>query len=430
MNKRSRITICIFFFSLLFPISLSAQDPSGSLVDAAVGDLVTDFSIKFKNDNPDLVFKPNLAVLQIADHSEQAIKNDIGESMRMMVEMKLQQSTLFNLVDPKKRDAAIKEINFALSGLSDTERLEPGMIETVDYYLEGTVTEVGGDFQLFLRAIEVNTASVIYTGSMTIEKDVVIERSQQIAAAYVSPYGIGIELSLTPLHYLHGDAVEREGQPLKGNSTVIGFDLNYRINRSFVAWGSFEFTGGGFRFTDSWDNEIGYLPTEWSNLEDPDAELTGATDLRYSKDRTFWTAGLGAGYVFNLTRNFNITVGGQFKAGMHYLIQEYCMPNTDSSDENVLNIIESSDAHTFSVGPVLKLQYFISPRVALNARYAYLKVLSESEADHFYYSNVKYRTDDTIPALYYLNPSRDINGEKHSFDISGHRISLGVGFYF
>ena len=420
-----------FSFSLVLVFLLSVPLLAESQVDDAVNGLVADFSLEFREKHPDLVFKPNLAVLQITDRSEEAIRNSIGRSMQLIVEMKLQQSTIFNLVDQKKRDTLIKEINFALSGLSDTERLEPGLLKTVDYYLEGTVTEVGGKFKIFLRAIEVNTAEVVYSGAVDIDTDLMIERSQEIAAAYVSQYGIGIELAFTPFHYLYGGPAGIEGQPVPGESMVLGLDLNYRVNRRFLVWGSMEISAGGFRFQDTWEPGETYTPAQWANLGDPGAvDLIGKTDLYYSKDRTFWSAGIGAGYVFNFSRTFNITLGGQFMGGMHFLTQEYFMPNINTGTESVSNRITSSDAHTISIGPVLKLQYFVSPRLALNLRYSYMQVLSESEADLFYYSDVRYNTDDIIPALFDLQPSLDINGEEHLYSLSGHRISMGIGFYF
>lgn len=420
----------LFCTALLFGIVVAVV-PAQTALDAAVEELTTDFSLQFKADHPDLVFRPNLAVLDITDTSEEARQHNIGATLAVLIESKLQQSTIFNLIDPEKRDTLLEEIKFSLSGLSDTERLAPGSLAAVDYYLDGTVSSLADEFRLTLRAIEVNSSSVIYTGTAQIDKELLIERSRQLQAAYVSRYGIGIEISMVPFMYLHSTAADIEGQPVPGQTMLMQLDLNYRLNRNFLFWGSFQFSAGGVRFSDTWEPDDTYSAAEWDNLGDPSAgSLPSKIDLQYSKDRTYWSAGIGAGYVFNLNRNFNITLGGQLRSGMHYLTQLYHMPNTGSNDDSVDNIITSADARTVSAGPVLKLQYFLGPRFTLNLRYSYMQQLMEEKADLFYYSDVRYSEGESIPALYDLRPDLDINGKEHSYDLSGHRVSLGIGFYF
>ncbi len=418
----------LFCAALLFGIVVAVA-PAQTALDTAVEELTTDLSLQFKADHPDLVFRPNLAVIEITDTSEEARQHNIGDTLTVLIETKLQQSTIFNLIDPEKRDTLLAEIKFSLSGLSDTERLEPGRLAAVDYYLDGTVSSLADEFRLTLRAIEVNSSSVIFTGTAQIDKALLIERSRQLQAAYVSRYGIGIEISAVPFMYLHSTAADIEGQPVPGQTMLMQLDLNYRLNRNFLFWGSFQFSAGGIRFSDTWEPDATYSAADWDNLGDPGG-AGGNNDLQYSKDRTYWSTGLGAGYVFNLNRNFNITLGGQLQYDMHYLTQLYRMPNTGSGGETVSNIITSADARTTAAGPVLKLQYFLGPRFTLNLRYSYMQQQTEEKADLFYYSDVRYSEGESIPALYELRPNLDINGREHSYDLSGHRMSLGIGFYF
>ena len=97
------------------------------------------------------------------------------------------------VIDDRIRDKLIKEINFSLTGLADTDRIEPGKIEGIDYFVEGSVTQIGESFTISMRVVEVNTSRVIYTSRVSIPKYDIVDYSEKLAAAYVSTYGLGME---------------------------------------------------------------------------------------------------------------------------------------------------------------------------------------------------------------------------------------------
>ena len=79
--------------------------------------------------------------------------------------------------------------------------------------------------------------------------------------------------------------------------------------------------------------------------------------LKYSKDRTgFFTINLGGGYVFNITKTFNITLGTVLSMSQTFLVQTYYLPTVDHESNVEAYTITSNDITLWSVTPRLKLQ--------------------------------------------------------------------------
>lgn len=392
-------------------------------VTGDIQNLVEDFSVEYKNENPDLVFRPNIGILPFSNLSPEAEKYRVGESVSILVENAFSRSLLFNLIDDKIRDKLLEEIKFSLSGLADTDRIEPGKIEGIDYFVDGSVSLLGDSFTISMRVIEVNSSKVIYISEISIPKYDIVDYSEKLAAAYVSSYGLGIELYLTPFYYLNSEMSDIEGQIEEG--WPIGFTINYRINRNLVVWMGFEGTTGAFRLDRTFKNKE-YQVADMVNIDPLYPGLT----IGYYKERTYTSGKFGLGYVFNFSRKFNGTIGGDIKVGMSFLQQFYYMEDRDSS-EIINRVIRSQDMSFIILSPVLKLQYYVTPRITVNLGYSYgFQLQQKDETSYTYADDNVSDTDGFFPELYNLKPGVDPEGNAHVMDFSGHRVVMGIGVYF
>lgn len=404
----------------------------GQTVDSIVEELVGEMTLNYRAEYPDLVFRPNIAVVPVQDQSPNARKYEVGPAITAILESKIERSIIFSLVTEDLRDKMLEEIKFSLSGLAEGEPLEPGQIEAIDYFLAGQVSEIGSDFLLSLKLIDVESGKVTDALDGRIPKEEVYQASSEYAAAYVSPYGIGIELSMVPWYHLYGDMADIEGQPAEGESGFFSIRLNYRISKSLVVWGSLERSPGGQRLENTYETGIEYSAADFNNI-DESAQL--ATDFpgetfSYEKDRQpFMIFSVGGGYVFNITRAFNITLGAELNMGQTFLEQMYNLPIVGDDHTQAYTIV-SNDISLFSVTPLIKLQYYITPRLAVHFDYGFRYQYAGDGPSQYFFHDAEYGEGNPITELYGLDPTMDPEGREHFTDYTGHRISLGMGFYF
>ncbi len=419
-KKRESAINCLKFLSM----SNLTLFSSAAVFSAKVNKLI-ELSIQYKNEHPDLVFKPNLAVIPFENSSEHTKKHDAGAAVTSIIEQILDNSILFNLVDPNLRQKQIEELKLSLSGMSDTERLEPGMLETVDYFPGGAITEITDKFRITIKPVDVETGLVVNTVYSEIDRDELIEASEEIKAAYVSQYGNGIDVGYIPWMYIYSDTADAEGQVDVTDFGQLRFYLNYRINKWLVTWLGFELAPGAIRFVES-SERVDKSESDFTNIEDP---MPPGTTYSYKKDRSpFFSILPGAGGVLKITREFNITGGAAFGMTQTFLTQEYSIPSLSSAMGTY--IITSSDISMFTLRPVIKLQYYITPRLAANIEYGFNIQLTGESAHTYYFQDGTYDNDYPIPELYNLDPSVDPAGNPYVTDMTGHVLSISIGLYF
>ncbi len=154
--------------------------------------------------------------------------------------------------------------------------------------------------------------------------------------------------------------------------------------------------------------------------------------ISYAKERSYATAQAGIGYVINISRKFNATLGGDAKVGMSFLRQIYRMADkNDSSHTGIERIIDSQDMSFIVLSPLVKLQYFITPRFTLNLDYTYGFQIQQKMSTSYLYGNNRVDGESGyFPELYDLHPGVDPEGNRHVTDFTGHRVRAGFGFYF
>jgi hypothetical protein len=278
-------------------------------------------------------------------------------------------------------------------------------MEGIDFFVDGSVTQLGDSFTVSMRVVEVNTSKIIYTAEAAIPKYDIIDYSEKLAAAYVSTYGLGIEFYLTPFYYLNSEMSDIEGQIAEG--WPMGFTINYRINKNLIVWLGMEGTTGAFRLEDTFESKQ-YDVLDMANLDSSAASLDGISFIGYHKERTYATGQIGFGYVFNFSRKFNATLGGDLKLGMSFLQQFYHMRDTTSSVKQT-RIIRSQDMSFLILSPGIKLQYFLTPRITMNLGYFYGYQLNQKEETSYTYADDKVNdTDGFFPELYNLYPGMSL----------------------
>jgi len=419
MKKKKTFAILIF---LLAVYQLPAD------VISEVEEMVARFTREFQQEHPDLVFRPNVGVLPFGNDSPEAEKHRVGQAVSAVVEDAFSRSILFNLIDDKIRDKLIKEIKFSLTGLAETERIEPGKIEGIDYFVDGSVTQLGNSFTITMRVVEVNSSQVISIVQASLPKAEIIDYSQQLAAAYVSPYGLGLEFYATPFYHLTSKMSDIEGQIVEG--WPFGFTLNYRVSRNLVIWLGFEGTTGAFRLAETYETSD-YPLAEITNMDTVALGEDSIESLGYKKERTYTTARIGLGWVINFTRNFNTTLGVDLKVGMSFLQQYYHILKKEGDYFfQAEHLIDSQDITFFLASPLVKLQYYLTPRMTLNAAYSFGFQILDDQSSRYYYANQGVDQNQKIEAFYALDPGIDPSGNSHSIDFTGHRITAGIGFYF
>ena len=362
MNKRFTVIFSVLTF-LIF--SINAQN-----AEEVVEKLITELTLDFEQTHPDLALKPNLAVFPVQDQSPSAREYEVGPAFTAIIESMVQRSLLFNLIDEKLRDKMIEEMKFSLTGLAESEKLEPGEIMLAEYFLVGSVTELGKNFRLTLQLVSVETGEIILSRAGSLPKEEVFEVSEAFTAAYVSPYGLGIEFGVLPWASTYGKTADIEGQPHSSEYNMFSLKLYYRIRKWLVTWGGLELAPGALRFEDSYnENKSGYSGSEVVNFTE---DLPDESEITYSKDRSpYYSIHLGAGYVWNFTRKLNLTLGTDLSMAQTFLVQKYVMPTKQDPDINTTNIITSNDITLWTLAPLVKLQYFLTPRLALNAEYKF-----------------------------------------------------------
>lgn len=416
----------------LFCTSLTA----GS-VENAVSGMLKELTGEYKKNNPDLDFKAGVAVLKVSSDSSLAKKYDVGNAVRGLTENQLSKSLVFDLISRENVDKMIKEIEFGMTGLVETSKLQAGKMREAEYFVDGSVTEIGSDFKVVLRLIKVETATVIATAERSLPKTEIVSAAEDYSLSYVAKYGIGIELSLSPL-FTYILSNPQLGRKTANEFVVLNTAINYRVNRNFVWWMGMGVHGGTPEF-------------DYNNFIIPRAELANVSipsnwkylEYGYYRMRNAATPKIGAAYVLPINTRFNISLGGSFQMPFMFEVQ---LHEIDYSETNAINsdVINNKKVYkipswnmAFIVAPQIKAQYFLSPRLSMQFSYTFLYQLPVHIMNWDYVVNSRVYGQKSggsdsggIPELYDLKPWLDPRGRKLSHDLSGHLFEIGIGLYF
>ncbi|MDH5718506.1 MAG: hypothetical protein OEZ22_12845 [Spirochaetia bacterium] len=413
----------IIFVSFLILFSSAVYS---NKISNNVKEILIEFTQKYKQENPDGYFKPNVAVIKIIEASDDAKKHYVGEAIQSEIESLLQNSTVFSLLDRKNLNKILSEIEFSQTGMVNTERLQAGNIQGVDIFIDGTLSEVGSNFVLQIRAVDANTSKIIFSGKKEMLKSDIIDIADKIAAAYVSPYGIGIEELITPLYFMNNEMTQNEGS-FKG--LLISILVTYRFTSWLYASAGIEFSAGKLQNQNSMEKN--YSINDVKNISRKN-EISSKDGIRYEKRRYVQGIVTGAGYVFNITREFNISSGMNFRFFPDYTLEQSYITYYNAADNKspMTQVTIKSVSGMFTLSPFLKLQYFLTPRLALHTQYEYSIHLGNKSPNSYEIGGYTGNSQRPFEQLYSLNPEIDPTGKKHITDFTGQRIGFGVGLFF
>jgi hypothetical protein len=373
--------------------------------------------------------KPTVALLPFVDGSDRAKAHGVSAAFRDATGVALQLSTAIVQVDRDNLDAALSEMELSLSGAAEGTRLEFGELLDCEYLLAGFVGEDSGAFTLTLKLVEVASSAVSFAASRELPQERVIADADSYKSN-VFQYGLGIEFSSSMLYWFANPMSDYEGQPIP--EPLVSLSFIYRPFPWLVVGAGIDATATQIRLSkDGTFNENATIPV--ADLSPLTVDTSGWTvsEIQYSKQRTYGSGFLSLGFVFAPIQEFNVTLGvsGLFTAG--WVEQRYAeFPNVDG--DRVAFTVIASCAETFDVMPWLKLQWFIAPRLALNITYEYrisLATLSSATNGIIRYTIGPYEGTQ-FTQLHNLHPAYDPWGNPLLFDLTGHRISFGIGLYF
>ena len=418
---------CRVIRAILICLLLSAAAAAWSDAQTDVTKILTGMAHAYREGRAPDAFKPALAILPFENQGDAPKRLGLAETLGAMVEDTMRKSVDFVLVDRRGLDAALREVELALSGLGDPAAVDLGNLRSAQLLLQGAVGEVPDGFRLSLRLIEVETSLVVFASFVDIDRDDLVRASEDFAdRKYVAEYGLGIEMAWSAFYLLDSPMADAEGQPA---APFLSAALVYRPARWLMLSVGFDAVGGQLWLEGSKDKEE-FSILGSSNMSDPGA-ATAEDTYSYSKTRSYMGIDLGLGFVLNLNRRLNATLGGvyRFAPGLTLTQQFDDIPSPLDPETDVSLHITGLASDVFMLVPFVKLQYFLNPRLAVNLRYDYTWQLPGDGELFYRYSAGGIYIRDYFPDYYGIDPRIDPQGNEHTLDFSGHRISVGIAVY-
>jgi len=236
---RSIITVL-----LVLVTTLSYAD----VVDKKMQVVLQELSEAYVKKNPVGTVKRGLAVLNFSENSEKAKKAGIGTTIRENLSRKVISSNIFYLVDRDTLQKSISEIEMSQSGLIDDKSIsKAGKIAGVQVFITGSVSDIGNEFVVNFKVIDVETATVVAMTETRIPQDELIEVREKYAYEYIAQYGLGINVQFS--------YIPKIKCPIDGyTSYMLDTFLNYRP----MLWLNFKL---GVSYYALEFNKIGNIPS-------------------------------------------------------------------------------------------------------------------------------------------------------------------------
>lgn len=467
------------YLALVAMILCTALAVAGEL-ESALYASVDALSQAYRRSYPELGMKAGLVILDFEEHSELARRHGLGKAVEAFVRDTVSRSLVYELVDRKRLDEVLKEMELALTGLVEGgQAIEAGRLAGVRAFLWGGIAESGDDFVISLGVTDAETGAVVATESFSIGKRVLVSLAEELAYSYVAPNGIGLSLQTFMPLYQFSDLFN------KVSMFFVDASVSYRPNRYFMVSGGImsapTMTGEHYRY----DTDVPVKALQPSMEEAVNLWGTGAsvkdfgqttaqfqaTFLRLDAQYTVnlspaFTIGLAAG-IFNAIGNvrMRLKIGGDTE-GLYYrqLLAKsddpassdtyYTMPMMDTYD------IEYLFKEHFLPGlrAEIRPEVFITPRLALGARLGIMwmrplpvREVYATHAKWWFYQKGKdplgwkpdsgytlgspasdlYAVEDRSSWLYYgWNPLVRPDGTYWAFDLSCVYAYAGLSIFF
>jgi TolB-like protein len=419
--------VCLLSALVLFLSGVDAQS-----VDLALRELVLEMTREYQLAEPDTLLRPTVSLLPFT--KDDGRSDPLDAPLRSSLEQYLSRSSIFILVDRENLDASLRELELSLSGLTEGSRVGAGLILDVDYLLTGTISRTDGGYRLHVKLIDVETSRIRYAGTADLDQAATDKQAAEFKVG-IFQYGFGVEVSMSMLQVYNNAMSDAEGQSI-GEPIVLANFL-YRPFPWLVTGLSFETNLTPIRLSKDPDSrDAGTLSIPYASIVNMDTTEWGTEGvIHYSKERSY-SSFIGAmiGFVLAPLPEFNLTTGCSVFFTANQMQQYYKQVPIPFGEGTMDFFIDSTIDEMVSLEPYLKLQWFFAPRLAFNLAYQYrfqLRTIDSSkEGDFLRYWYGNRETNGTFPELWDLRPSIDPLGDPHYFDLSGHKLSFGLGMYF
>jgi TolB-like protein len=396
-----------------------------------------ELSEKYIKKHPLSIVKKGLAVLDFAEKSDKAKKSGIGNTVRENLSRKIISSNIFYLVDRDTLQKSIGEIEMSQTGLVDDKSvIQAGKMVGVQVFITGTISDVGDDFLVSCRVIDVETGTVVAMADTKIPQDELIETMEKYAYEYISQYGLGINVQVS--------YIPKIKSPVDGyTSYMIDTFLNYRpelwLNFKLgVSYFSLEFEemsnissksvyptieGAGNYSTSIMPGDPTLnTPVNWQNASISYVSPYIGLDYNWTPSRLF-TLGLGVG--MNFTKNIEFLQ--QYDKGYYDLY-----PSTTHFGEVISPFVIKQnlnrDSFIYIYRFEIKPQVFLSPRLTLGLYLAYMIPSTSFKVSE---SQINGESSNKADRYYNINPKILADGRNvEDMSLRGFLVGGSLNFYF
>jgi TolB-like protein len=425
--RRWMILIFIFISSVTY----------ADTVDRKIQAVFQELSEKYIKKHPAGTVKKGLAVLEFSEKSDKAKKAGIGNTIRENLSRKIISSNLFYLVDRDTFKKSISEIEISQTGFVDDKSIvQAGKMVGIQVFITGSVSDVGEDFLVSCRVIDVETGTVVAMAETKIPQDELVETREKYAYEYISQYGLGINIQMS--------YIPKIKSPVDGyTSYMIDTFVNYRPE----LWLNFKLGVSYFNLDFNEKNNISsktVFPTitgagNYSvptmpgdptlntpvNLEKASISYISpyiGFDYNWTPSRLF-TLGLGVG--LNIAKDIEFIQ--QFDKGYYDLY-----PSTTHSGEVISPFIIKQnlnrDSFIYVYRIEVKPQVFLSPRLTLGLYFAYMIPSTSFKVSE---SQINGESSNKANLYYNINPKILADGRNvEDMSLRGFMIGGSLNFYF
>jgi TolB-like protein len=351
------------------------------------------YRVKYEKDAD---FKKNIAILDLDNIGEKAKQKEIGQAVSEMMRSIFADSAIFKVIERKNLAKVLDEYKLQLAGItSSSNEMKMGGLLNADALIVGGVSEMGDNFNVSIRLVDVATGETLATKEFQLKKDDMISVSEKLQMAYVEEMGIGIGLSGMGFQLAGNNpgidkyfaSSAEEGTFLK---RYVLFDVRYRFFKFLMATAGLNYV---------WISAANNVPVRYST--------NGGASYQ---DGSVSAEGLGLNgefnvfFVFLFNKYLNLSLGGGVTVqGYNYKL------TVKNSSAGVVGVEQNSISPSIDFQIIAGLEWFISPRLAVNIRAGY------------YFGSFRG----------YIEPAGVKIENPPMFDISGFRFEpIGVSFYF
>ena len=110
---------------------------------------------------------PTLAISDFQINTENPKNKFLGKGFAEIVGFELGKAKTIRLVDREKRNAALEEMEFSLSGIADeANQIQVGKLLSVRYLVYGSITDMGEELLFNLKMLDVETSQIVWNDQL------------------------------------------------------------------------------------------------------------------------------------------------------------------------------------------------------------------------------------------------------------------------